>query len=76
MSVIKLSRSTVGTRLATAVYLSVWMGVAVPSRVDTGKVGDIISAKGENLDKSSIGELYLTDGTHDVKRRSRRNARL
>ena len=34
---------------------------------DTGKVGDIISAKGENLDKSSIGEVYLTDGTHDVK---------
>jgi hypothetical protein len=34
---------------------------------DTGKVGDIISAKGENLDKSSIGEVYLTDGTHDLK---------
>jgi hypothetical protein len=34
---------------------------------DTGRVGDIISAKGENLDKSSIGDVYLTDGTHDVK---------
>ena len=34
---------------------------------DTGKVGDIISAKGENLDKSSIGEVYLTDGSHDLK---------
>jgi hypothetical protein len=34
---------------------------------DTGKVGDIISAKGENLDKASIGEVYLTDGSHDVK---------
>ena len=34
---------------------------------DTGKAGDIISAKGENLDKSSIGEVYLTDGSHDVK---------
>jgi len=34
---------------------------------DIGKVGDMISAKGENLDKSSIGELYLTDGAHDLK---------
>jgi hypothetical protein len=34
---------------------------------DTGKVGDIISAKGENLDKSSISDVYLTDGSHDVK---------
>ena len=34
---------------------------------DTGKPGDVVSAKGENLDRSSIGEVYLTDGTHDVK---------
>ena len=34
---------------------------------DTGKVGDSVSAKGENLDKSKIGELYLTDGKNDVK---------
>ena len=34
---------------------------------DMGKVGDIISAKCENLDKSSIGDVYLTDGSRDVK---------
>ena len=34
---------------------------------DTGKVGDIVSAKGENLDKASVGEIYLTDGSHDTK---------
>jgi len=34
---------------------------------DTGKGGDAVSAKGENLDKSSIGELYLTDGKNDTK---------
>jgi IPT/TIG domain len=34
---------------------------------DTGKVGDAVSAKGENLEKSKIGELYLTDGKNDVK---------
>src|SRR5438105_4357351 len=34
---------------------------------DTGKVGDVISTKGENLEKAKIGELYLTDGKNDVK---------
>jgi len=34
---------------------------------DTGKVGDTISAKGENLDKKNIAELYLTDGSKDTK---------
>ena len=34
---------------------------------DTGKVGDIVTAKGENLDKSSVSEVYLTDGSHDMK---------
>src|SRR6266567_5034684 len=34
---------------------------------DTGKAGDIVSAKGENLNKSSIGEIYLTDGKNDTK---------
>jgi hypothetical protein len=34
---------------------------------DTGKTGDVVSAKGENLDKSSIAELYLTTGSKDTK---------
>lgn len=34
---------------------------------DSGKVGDIVSANGENLGKASIGEVYLTDGSHDMK---------
>jgi|SRR5579871_1187915 len=34
---------------------------------DNGKVGDTVSAKGENLDTSSIAELYLTDGSKDTK---------
>src|ERR1700738_1570602 len=34
---------------------------------DTGKVGDEAIAKGENLAKSKIAELYLTDGKNDVK---------
>jgi hypothetical protein len=34
---------------------------------ESGKVGDPVSAKGENLDKSNIAELYLTDGKNDFK---------
>jgi hypothetical protein len=34
---------------------------------DTGKTGDLISAKGENLDKKSIGDVFLTDGSKDTK---------
>ena len=34
---------------------------------DTGKVGDVISLKGENLDKKSSGDVFLTDGSKDVK---------
>jgi len=34
---------------------------------DTGKVGDEISLKGENLDKKSAADVYLTAGSKDVK---------
>jgi hypothetical protein len=34
---------------------------------DTAKVGDVISVKGENLDKKSAGDVYLTDGSKDTK---------
>lgn len=34
---------------------------------DTGKQGDVVSAKGESLDKSSVSDIYLTDGKNDVK---------
>jgi hypothetical protein len=34
---------------------------------DTGKTGDMASAKGENLAKKVVGELFFTDGKTDVK---------
>jgi hypothetical protein len=34
---------------------------------DNGKVGDVATAKGENLDKDLVAELFLTDGKNDVK---------
>ena len=32
-----------------------------------GKVGDLLTAVGENLDKANVAKLYLTDGTHDIE---------
>ena len=34
---------------------------------DTAKVGDVLTATGENLDKSRVKEIYLTDGTVEFK---------
>ena len=34
---------------------------------DNGKVGDVAIAKGENLDKDTVADLFLTDGKNDVK---------
>ena len=32
-----------------------------------GKMGDVVIAAGENIDKAKVVELYLTDGTKDFK---------
>jgi hypothetical protein len=34
---------------------------------DTAKAGATVSVKGENLNKNSIAEVYLTDGKNDTK---------
>jgi hypothetical protein len=34
---------------------------------DTGKVGDILTVAGENLEASSVKALFLTDGKTDYK---------
>ena len=34
---------------------------------DTGKAGDIITAKGEHLGKGEVVEVYLTDDKKDTK---------
>lgn len=32
-----------------------------------GKVGDILTVSGENLEKTHVAELFLTDGKNDLK---------
>ncbi len=34
---------------------------------DTGKIGDLLTVEGENLEKAYVAELYLTDGKIDWK---------
>lgn len=34
---------------------------------DEAKIGDIVGATGESIDKAKVDELYLTDGTNDFK---------
>ena len=34
---------------------------------DTAKPGATVSVKGENLNKTSIAEVYITDGKNDTK---------
>lgn len=44
-------------------------GMPMMSSVDpvSGKVGDVLVIQGSNLDRSCVAELYLTDGSTDVK---------
>ncbi len=34
---------------------------------DSGKVGEVALAKGENLDKDVVADLFFTDGKNDTK---------
>ena len=33
----------------------------------TAKAGDVLTVTGENLDKTNVAEVYLTDGKNDLK---------
>lgn len=32
----------------------------------SGKTGDVVAVTGENLDKATVGKVYLTDGKNDL----------
>lgn len=34
---------------------------------ESGKVGDTVGATGQNMSKANLEELFLTDGTNDIK---------
>lgn len=55
--------------LISASALSAFQGVPKCSSVDpeTAKTGDMVNVTCENLDKSTVGGVYLTDGKDDTK---------
>ena len=52
---------------AIALYAFQSMPRCATIEPDTAKVGDAVSVKGENLDKKSTGQVFLTNGTKDTK---------
>ncbi len=53
--------------MAVALYALQALPRCTSLEPDTGKSGDVISVKGENLDKKSTADLFLTDGSKDTK---------
>jgi len=55
-----------------ALGLVIWVSAQTMPKMATvepseGKAGDILTISGENLDKKSVAEIYLTDGKNDTK---------
>jgi len=55
------------TLIPPAVHAQVKFPRLISVTPDTGKVGDLLTVEGENLDKSNVKALYLTDGQTDWK---------
>jgi hypothetical protein len=49
-----------------AVYAQQSMPRMTTVEPTNGKVGDVITVTGENLQKDLVAKVYLTDGKHDV----------
>lgn len=56
--------------LLLAANLAVYAQEAMPRMTtvepQAGKIGDVVAVAGENLDKSNVAKVYLTDGKNDV----------
>ncbi len=59
----------IGALLLAAVVLQAQQASPKMTGVEPGnaKVGDVLTVTGENLDKASVAEVYLTDGAKDYK---------
>lgn len=57
--------------LAAAVLPVLWAQTPMPRMISveptSGKVGDILTVTGENLEKTHVAEVFLTDGKNDLK---------
>jgi len=63
-----MARLVVGSLFAAVVLLAQADVPQVRSvEPATAKVGDVLTATGENLDRANVAEAYLTAGTNDFK---------
>jgi len=57
--------------LAAAVLPVLWAQAPMPRMISveptSGKVGDVLTVTGENLEKTHVAEVFLTDGKNDLK---------
>jgi len=57
--------------LAAAVLPVLWAQTLMPRMISveptSGKVGDVLTVTGENLEKTHVAEVFLTDGKNDLK---------
>jgi hypothetical protein len=53
-----------GLVILTATLTAQHMAAVEP---DTAKAGDLVSAKGQEMDNANVDTLYLTDGVNDFK---------
>ncbi|MDW8129118.1 MAG: IPT/TIG domain-containing protein [Bryobacterales bacterium] len=57
--------------LAAALLPVLWAQTPMPRMVSveptSGKVGDVLTVTGENLEKAHVAEVFLTDGKNDLK---------
>ncbi len=65
-------QSSLFSTLVTIAFGVTLFAQAASPRVDTvepdsGKAGAVLTISGENLEKTNVPELYLTDGKNDLK---------
>jgi hypothetical protein len=67
----QMKMSFVVPLLVSAVLAAVYAQQAMPRMAtvepDNGKVGDVVTVAGENLQKDVVAKVYLTDGKNDFE---------
>src|SRR3989442_2564552 len=63
----KLSFITLCMLFASAAFAQQAMPRMPTVEPGNGKAGDVLTVAGENLDKSAVVKLYLTDGKNDLE---------
>ena len=65
-----MSRNLLALAALPILALTAWAQSVMPRMTSVepgnGKVGDVLTVAGENLEKKNVAEIYLTDGKNDL----------